>query len=88
MLERGQDGREPKAMGRLNGPGDHRSLGAAMGPLGPRENLEDHAYELGCRPNEQLGQVDSIFVLTTAEGERYPVWESGPNRRRRQSPVD
>jgi hypothetical protein len=58
------------------------------GRLGPRENLEDYAHELGCRPNEELGQVNSIFVLTTTEGDRYPVWEPGPNRRLKQSPVD
>ncbi|XRQ09090.1 hypothetical protein ACN3XK_73535 [Actinomadura welshii] len=56
--------------------------------LGPNETLEDYAHELGFHPNKELGQLDSIFFVTTADGNRYPVWEPGPHRRPQQSPSD
>lgn len=40
--------------------------------------IEDHAHALGLHPDAERGQRDSVFLLTTPEGEEVLMWEPGP----------
>ncbi len=47
--------------------------------------LEAEARALGLAPDSSRGQRDSIFIYETAEGQRYPMWEPGPEADTREA---
>lgn len=40
--------------------------------------IEEHIHALGLHPDPERGQRDSVFLLTTPEGEEVLMWEPGP----------